>query len=248
MPRAERKGSKSGVYHVMIRGINKQCIFHDDEDYLTFLDRLIRYKKDGDFELYAYCLMNNHVHLLLREKEEAISSLMKKITVSFVYWYNNKYERTGHLFQDRFRSEPIESDAHLLTVARYIHQNPVKIGRSINNWTSYPDYFKNDGAVDTDFLLNYFSTDRNEALRQFSLFMNEKNSDSYIDVNDRKRLTDTEVEIIIKKIGNIILCQDIHLLDKKERDNLLQNIKKEGASVRQIARLTGLNRAVVLNA
>jgi len=139
MPRTIRKGSKTGVYHIMLRGINKQCIFNDGEDKRIFINRLLRYKEIGDFEIYAYCLMDNHVHLLIKERSETVSVLIKRIGVSYVNWFNNKYDRTGHLFQDRFKSEPVENDSYLLTAARYIHQNPVKIGQSIENWTSYPD-------------------------------------------------------------------------------------------------------------
>ena len=98
MPRSARKQSKTGVYHIIIRGINKQDIFYDDEDKSVYLDRLSRYKNECLFELYAYCLMSNHVHLLVKETDKSISMIMKKIGTSYVYWYNNKYNRIGHLF------------------------------------------------------------------------------------------------------------------------------------------------------
>ena len=72
--------------------------------------------------------MSNHIHLLLKEGEEDLGTLFKRIGASYVYWYNWKYNRTGHLFQDHFKSEPVEDDTYLLTVLRYIHQNPLKAG------------------------------------------------------------------------------------------------------------------------
>jgi REP element-mobilizing transposase RayT len=119
----------------MVRGINRQDIFQNDEDKGVYLKRIAKYKDECGFKIYAYCFMCNHIHLLIKEGEKSISEAMKKIGTSYVYWYNLKHNRTGHLFQDRFRSEVVENDAYLLTVAKNIHQNPVKIGLSIDVWT-----------------------------------------------------------------------------------------------------------------
>ena len=128
MARQARKKSNSGIYHIILRGINRQQIFEDGEDYSKFLRILEECKAISKFEIFAYCLMNNHIHLLLKEVKEPIEQVMKRITTRFVYWYNIKYQRSGHLFQDRFKSEPVESDEYFLTVIRYIHQKPVKAG------------------------------------------------------------------------------------------------------------------------
>lgn len=76
--------------------------------------------------MFAYCLMSNHIHMLIKAEKEEPDLIMKRIACSYVYWYNSKYYRNGHLFQDRFRSEPVETDEYFLTVLRYIHQNPIK--------------------------------------------------------------------------------------------------------------------------
>ena len=102
----------------MLRGINHQLIFEEDEDMQRFIDTLKRYKDECGYSLYAYCLMGNHIHILLKEENEEISSILKRIAGSYVYWYNWKYGRSGHLFQDRFKSEPVEDDAYFLTVLR----------------------------------------------------------------------------------------------------------------------------------
>jgi REP element-mobilizing transposase RayT len=93
MPRSAREKSESGIYHVMVRGINRQDIFHDEEDYSQYLEAINRAKSIGKFEIYGYCLMSNHVHLLLHEKEETMSSVMKQIGVSYAWCYNKKYDR-----------------------------------------------------------------------------------------------------------------------------------------------------------
>lgn len=125
MPRKARKKSPTGTYHIVLRGINKQTIFEDDEDKHQLLKTIVKYKRISGFELYAYCLMDNHVHLFLKEVNE-LSQYMKRICSSYVYWYNMKYDRCGHLFQERFHSEDVDDPSYFLKVLRYIHQNPSK--------------------------------------------------------------------------------------------------------------------------
>lgn len=137
MPRKSRETSGTGIYHVMLRGINRQNIFYDTKDYEIFLE-LLRQQTHPEDErhrqlpphcvVYAYCLMPNHVHLLLREKEETLASVMKSIVVAYAWHYNKRYQHLGPVFQDRFRSEPVNDDAYFFTLLRYIHQNPIKAG------------------------------------------------------------------------------------------------------------------------
>ena len=93
----------------------------------------LSYEPDGtpsgrNYILYAYCLMSNHIHLLIREREDTIGMAIKRIASSYVYYYNHKYSRDGHLFRERFKSEPVNDMAYFVTLLRYIHQNPVKAG------------------------------------------------------------------------------------------------------------------------
>ena len=91
MSRYARKQSRSGVHHIMLRGNERKDIFYDDEDRFRFLDTLNKMKEDGNCHIYAYCLMSNHVHLLMRERKDSIQRSMKRICVSYVYYFNNKY-------------------------------------------------------------------------------------------------------------------------------------------------------------
>jgi REP element-mobilizing transposase RayT len=128
MPRTARKKSSSGIYHIIMRGINRQSIFEDEEDNRKFLQTLRDFKEKSGYNIYAYCLMVNHIHLLIKEGLEPLEQVMRRLCGSYVYWYNRKYGRIGNLFQDRFKSEPIEDDTYFLTVLRYIHQNPIQAG------------------------------------------------------------------------------------------------------------------------
>ena len=120
MPRQSRKQSESGIYHIMLRGINQQQVFEDEEDNEKFIAVLKDCKLISEYKIFAYCLMGNHLHLLMKVENEKSDQIFKRIGARYVYWYNWKYQRKGHLFQDRFKSEPIDDDLYFLAVLRYI--------------------------------------------------------------------------------------------------------------------------------
>ena len=125
MTKMPRKISESKIYHITLLSNNHQIIFEEPEDYDKFWWILNDYKKKCGFFLYAYCLMPNHIHLLIKEGQIPISQVIQRIEVRFVLWYNNKYDRDGHLFHNRFGSEPVEDETYFLKAVRYIHLNPV---------------------------------------------------------------------------------------------------------------------------
>ena len=129
MSRAARSYSQSGIYHILFRGINQQNIFEEKADYERFIEITANVKSQMEFEIYAYCLMNNHVHIVMKEKcEKDISLIMKRILTGYVRWYNIKYGRSGALIANRYKSVPVEVDEYFLELIRYVHQNPVKAG------------------------------------------------------------------------------------------------------------------------
>jgi len=243
MPRTARKKSESGIYHIMLRGINRQQIFEDEEDNLHFLETLKKYKEQCGYEIYAYCLMGNHLHILLKEGKEELTLILKRIASSYVYWYNWKYHRTGHLFQDRFKSEPVEDDSYFFTVLRYIHQNPVKAGLSKEikdyKFSSYNEYLSNQELVNVDFVFSMVSKE------QFLEFNNEENSDSCLEIEYSFRLTDEEAKKIIYKISKSKNLANFQTLEKNKRDLYLQKFYLNGLSIRQISRLTGISKKIV---
>lgn len=168
MPRIARgQKSSQGIYHIMVRGNEKKDLFLDDEDRKSFIKTVARNQSRYGVNLYAYCLMTNHVHLLIGANGADISQLMKSINISYAMYFNRRYKRCGHLFQDRFKSELITTDAYMLEVSRYIHLNPARAGMvTAANllkypWSSYPQYVKNmtgDGlTVDAGFILEILS-------------------------------------------------------------------------------------------
>ncbi|MEN3005199.1 transposase [Dehalobacterium formicoaceticum] len=208
-------------------------------------------RKNG-YKIYGYCLMENHIHLLIKEEKEALEIIMRRIGASYVYWYNLKYNRYGHLFQDRYKSEVVEDESYFLTVLRYIHQNPVKAGIVADaanyNWSSYNEYVGKRAIVDTDFALRIYSSDREKALESFKRFHWISSDDLCLDVSENKRLTDKMVVEIIKQKCRVNHCSEIQSVEKDQRDRYLKFLKEEGLSTRQNARLTGISRGIVLKA
>jgi len=249
LARVSRQKSNSGIYHVMLRGINKQIIFEDDEDRLRFLETLEYYRDICKFKLYSYCLMDNHVHILIKEIDESISSIIKKLCSSYVYWYNHKYQRCGHLFQDRFKSEVVESDIYLLTVIRYIHQNPLKAGIIKNimdsKWTSHSQYVNKNTFIDIDHALKVFSEDKEISISLYNKFLNELNADACLDYSEKTRISDNDVRNFIYKMG-FTNVNEIQTLEKTSRDIIIRKLKEvEGTSLMQLSRITGISKSVI---
>ena len=244
MPRRPRQKSESGIYHIMLRGINQQAIFEDDEDYDKLLETLKKYKAVSEYKIYAYCLMSNHFHLLLKVEKENLEQIIKRIAGSYVYWYNIKYRRSGHLFQDRFKSEAVETDRYLLAILRYIHQNPLKAGLCQNitghKYSSYQDFLKDDSAlIDIDYV---YSIIRKE---EFEKFNSETSNDVFLDNEEKHYINDSDALKIIESVSGCRNISEFQLLDKSQRNIYIAELKTNGLSIRQISRLTGVSFGIV---
>lgn len=125
MPRNSRRKSASDFYHIIIRGINREQIFGSNR-HKEKMFQFLQEKEVPTVEIFAYCIMSNHMHLLLRGPLKDISEYMKGIQTSYALYYNRKLERNGHVFQNRFKSFPVESEEYLWQCFYYIHLNPVK--------------------------------------------------------------------------------------------------------------------------
>ena len=253
MPRVAREKSSTGVYHVILRGHNQQLIFKEEEDARRFLHILEKYQKTGDYLVFAYCLMTNHVHLLIKEEKAELGTIMKRIGTSFVYWYNRKYERCGNLFQDRFRSETVEDEQYFLTVLRYIHQNPVKAGLvqepASYKWNSYREYLGELNMIEADYVLGIFHPQREKAITEFEDFHKVIENASCLEiVEERRSYKDEEAVELIKALCSVSCCSELMAAGKAEISSHLKRLKEQGLSTRQIARLTGISRRIILKA
>ena len=245
MPRKARKKSCLCTHHIILRGINRQIIFEDKYDYLQFISILKYYKEICDFKLYAYCLLDNHIHLMMEHTTVDLDIIMKKIEVKFVRWYNNKYQRIGNLFQDRYKSEPVNDMAYFRTVFRYIHQNPLHAGLEATlgtyPWSSYQDYvFSDHSFIDIDKILDLFSN-HSECIKYLQTISNEKCLENFSSF----RLPDTEALKIIQAKTSCNSPSDFQRLELYTRNQYLKQLFQSGISVRQLSRLTGISRTAI---
>jgi len=143
MPRTARIAPKEFVYHVLTRGNNRQAVFKDEDDFLTYLDLLLHYKRKYDFKLYHYVLMTNHVHLILEPSEGGgdLFEIMKGINLSYAWYFKRKNNHSGHFWQDRYKSIIISRDEYLLACGSYVELNPIRAGIVKDpkdyKWSSY---------------------------------------------------------------------------------------------------------------
>jgi putative transposase len=194
MPRPPRIDVPGLIYHVISRGARQLPIFHDDQDRQMFLRLLIGTRAKFAFRMHAYCLMTNHFHLLLQTLEDSsLSELMQFSKHAFSRWINMKYERTGHLFQGRFHSIPVQTDAYFTTVASYIHLNPVRAGivalPEEYAWSNYGRLIRGeqDSVVEPGELLNYFGAERQQQLNGYRRYVEERMSQPEIVTEQKLR-------------------------------------------------------------
>ena len=246
MPRTARKISETGIYHVMLRGINRQNIFEDDQDRLYFMSVLASCKKVSGFRLHAFVLMSNHIHLLLEPLDEPLDMIFRRIGTRYAVWYNRKYQRAGHLFQDRFRSENVSTVQYYQTVLRYILQNPMKAGMEKHpgeyRWSSYTAYEKGQGIVtDTQYAVELFGG--RETLIQY---LKQDNDDTVMDEENHDwRLRDDAARRIMRQITQCSSVSDFQNLDPDLQKKHAAEMYQERLSMGQIARLTGMSKTTV---
>lgn len=234
MPRKPRVQQPGMIHHIIVRGNNKESIFKEDNDKIRYLQLLERYKKRHLFKLLAYCIMDNHVHLLIKQNEVSLSKTMQGIQQSYTQFYNKKYDCIGHVFHQRFKSIPVADDAYLITLIAYIHKNP-KVAGIVNNlneyrWSSHLEIIKpgKKDVADVFYLFDLIDRDINEVLPEYLWILGEVNEEqvkaqylkgkkleerrSEIYINDRKGTKE-------KKIFSI--DQIVLFLDKYNRSNKL---------------------------
>ncbi|WP_246169825.1 transposase [Alkalibaculum sporogenes] len=245
-----REVSESNYYHVMVVGNDNKNIFIEDMDKKKILLIVKKYSEDNILSLLAYCVLDTHAHFLIEIHKYDISTIMKKINISYANYYNFKYNSKGHVFYDRFKSECIRDTQYLLPIIRYIHNNPSG-NQLLYKWSSYNEYIEDSMEKFLSYNLSAFSEFGNEETESIHNFINYtkiENDDIFLDIE----------EGIENKINNMIrryLCKNnIELKDlgykknKVHRINLVLMIKNTGKlSIRKIGSLLKLNRGIIYN-
>ena len=249
--RTPRKECESEIYHVISRGTGRQLIFEDDDDRELFVSLLSEYAGDAGIEIYAWCLMGNHVHLLLHASMERISECMRRLCGRYAQRFNARHGRVGHLFQERFRSEPVDDEPYLITVVSYIHYNPQKAAianQQDYRWSSYGQYVgrnHGEGICATDLVLGVFGSVDSFAAYH-SAYAHEA---SCMDVDQARSQTramsDEDAIALAEEVLGDLRLAELKALDRASRDAAVRSLLAAGFSVRQVERLTGIGRGVV---
>lgn len=254
MPRQARQKSQSGIYHIMLRGNERKAIFSESQDKDKLVAILLQKKHAAKASLYAFCVMNNHAHLVIKEDRDSgdsIETLMKRIGVAYATYYNQKQKRIGHVFQDRFRSEPVEDEAYLLSVIRYVHTNPVKASdrRGLAYpWSSYCWYtgeHPDPGMSELADILAIFHGEEAAARRGFCRFHQEAEVQAFLDVPDKPAGEYEPAEVLQDLLAQAGLTAADFLREKQlpaVQAVVSQFIEQTGLSLRKAAELVGINR------
>jgi len=182
MPRSARLDAPGVLHHVIIRGIERKKIFRDNKDRDNLLERLSELVSKTSTSCYAWALMSNHAHFLLRTGEVGLSTLMRRLLTGYAVSFNRRYKRHGQLFQNRYKSIICQEDIYLKELVRYIHLNPLraKVVSDISGLNRYPYCGhsvllgnREQGWQDTEYVLSYFGSKRGEARKRYIGYMEQ---------------------------------------------------------------------------
>lgn len=225
MPREGRKISSTGFYHIIARGINKEHIFTTEDEKRILLWLLKKYKKDTDIVIYSYCIMSNHFHILLKGFFPEISNYFAKVLKEYATYYNGKYERAGHVFQNRFKNECIETEKYFWNCFHYIHLNPVK-ANLISVLSSYPYSSAWEHFHSKYYLINenisLFYNKQFPAWADFNEFHNRKIVRLFADVEEDELIFRKEIvaELVekVRKENELVSTEEIFKIRKLRRE------------------------------
>ncbi len=262
MVRKPRIYYQGALYHVICRGNNREKVFENDDDKQSYLHIVSRYKKKFNFYLYCYCVMDNHVHLVIEVQDTPLSKIMQGIQQVYTFHFNKKYDRVGHAFQQRFKAILVDKQEYLLQLIRYVHNNPVKgnLADGLNYlWSSHRYYIKKDyqGLVDKEFPLSLFSGNYSSQINNYLVFMG-KDSSTYEQKQESELWPANYKDLVTKQsdVNSISLSVEdaiikvekvtgIGLSDIKKRSKRRTIVKARRLLVYLLDRYSHLNRKAI---
>lgn len=242
MPRAPRAVAESGFYHVILRGNGKQVLFEDDADNRAFLELLTKWSGRCGVRVLAWCLMENHVHLVLEDPDRSLSEMMQRLAGDYAQRFNRRTGHVGHVFESRFKSCALEDEPYLLQAVRYVHDNPQKAGicpASEYRWSSYHEYVGQGEVADTALVLELLG-----GVDGFVAYSEEGRPRSYR-FDRRSRVPDDEMGDVARLVLGDVPAREVAALPKPARNEALRGLREMGLSVRQIERLTGVGHGTI---
>ena len=248
MTHKPRQQSESGFYHVVTKGDGAQIVFESDRDRIRYLQKLADACDDFGTIIHTYCLMSNHVHLLVQDPKQNLGYFMKQLNERYAMYFRTITGRVGHIFQRPYWSEPIKTDEHFLCVVRYIHANPQVAGicaTSQYKWSSYQAHLAESPLVEVD-----FTRDLLGGVEQFERFSSSGDTTAVPFPGSKLRghlSSDELLHIAWAAIGKDTL-NSLKAMQPKERIAPMKTLKKAGLTEREIVRLSGVGRISVRNA
>lgn len=245
MPRRARREHETSFFHVIVQGIEKKFIFNRKEYIERYIDLLFYEKeKNKKVRILAYCIMNNHAHILLGvENVKSLSEYLRVVNARYAMFYNNKEQRVGYVFRDRYKSEPIYNHDYLYKCLAYIHLNPVEAGMvdepNMYKYSSYNDYIKKTGIASNENLKILFGSDKDYIkLFNFIHYGSYEFMDYTVDNMNDKEIQDfvNEYMINIKFSAKSLINNELILID------LCTKLNEKGVSNRKIEKLLNISR------
>jgi REP element-mobilizing transposase RayT len=255
MPRKPRVTSSTGYYHVMVRGINKEIIFKTSANKEMIYTLIKDAAEKENFEIGAWCIMDNHIHLLIKSDLESMAKIIKVMNLKYGAYYNNENNRSGPVFGDRYRSENIEDEKYLLEVLRYIHNNPVK-AKKVNDpsgykWSSYNQYtIEKKGDININ-QRNFIKTLFGNNMEAFIEFHKIKEEKIFLDL--KEDMESQKIELSHTIIKEYFIKNEITGINElKSRPNLAKELIIRlslipGMTIRQMSDLTGVSIGTIHN-
>ena len=237
--------SESGIYHVVSRGSGRQLIFEDDADRMSLISTLGESTKRSGVDILGWCLMPNHVHLILLDCERHLSDVMQRVLTSYARRFNRKTGHVGHVFQGRFSSTPIESERYLLAAVRYLHLNPERAGicrAEEYEWSSYREYIGEADLCETELVLSMLGGA--DGFKELCCGGREYEAG----FEGSMRLSDSDVLRIAHAVARDLGLENPAALksaDLPERNKGIAWMRSAGLSIKQIERMTGIGRGAI---
>lgn len=245
MARQARMESPTEYYHVMMRGNNRENIFKDKSQKIFYLELLEDQAEDGLIDIVGYCIMDNHVHIIVKSELSNLSNVIKAINTKYAMRFNRQKDRVGHVFQGRYKSEIINDEVYLLQVIRYVHNNPVnaKMVRSPNDyrWSSFGEYLKQGRIISKgqrEFVLACYGS-----MNQFIEFHKKRDNHDYLEIKE-------DIQQYRRNIGEDIIStylkeKEINKSEILNSDEIIFILKRSKFTHRQISDLLGISNSRV---
>lgn len=243
---------RAEFYHITTRGNGRQILFERDDDRHAILRMLERQLNRTRVTVLAWCLMDNHIHLLLRDPHDELVSFMQGLLTSYARYFNGRTGHVGHVFQNRFGRSPISDMKYLLTAVRYIHLNPETAGIAVRDkyrWSSFGEYAgtRRLGITDTSVVIQELGSQA--GFLEWSL--NSQLDDEPWPALDRIRWRRGEelraAAAALREMG-VNSPQQVKRLKGTGRKRALMALSRCGLSIRQIERVTGIGKSSIARA